>query len=164
MGGNSGAMGPVIGDLMQMQKEKQIQQAGGAGYQAPSPPNVYRQQQGPSQISPFVQQQRMQQMQPQMQMQRGLGQQQYVSPLQSMLSRILSGYNPQQFNQQAMMQQNMPNNYGQMYRPNMAQAQQNLARVAPPVMPPAPTPEPVAEPQATGGYGGSQFDGGAGGG
>ncbi len=110
----------------------------GAGYQAPAPANVYRQQQGPSQVSPFVQQQqRMQQMQPQMpqqmQMQRGLGQQQAISPLQSMLSRIMSGYSPQQFNQQGMMQQNMPNSYGQMYRPDMAQVQQNLSRVTPSV-------------------------------
>jgi hypothetical protein len=101
----------------------------------------------------------MQQMQmpQQMQMQRGLGQQQYVSPLQSMLSRILSGYNPQQFNQQQfnpqrMMQQGMPQQgYGQMYRPDMTQAQQNLYRVAPPVMPPAPTPEPAPEAPAGGG-------------
>ena len=127
----------------------------GVGYQAPAPANVYRQQQGPSQISPFVQQQQRMQMPQQMQMQmpqqiqRGLGQQQYVSPLQSMLSRIMSGYNPQQFNQQGMMQQGMPNSYGQMYRPDMAQAQQNLSRVSAPVMPPAPAPEPT--PDAGGG-------------
>jgi hypothetical protein len=160
MGGNAGSLNPISAAITRLQPQQNTPQTEGAGYQAPPPPNVYRQQQAPAQISPFVQQQRMQQMQPQMQMQRGLGQQQYVSPLQSMLSRILSGYNPQQFNQQQfnpqrMMQQGMPQQgYGQMYRPDMAQVQQNLTRVAPPVMPPAPTPEPVAEPQATGGYGG----------
>ena len=146
MGGNSNAMGPVIGNLMQKQQQPTQQPGPGANYQAP-PANIYRQQQSPAQMSPFVQQQ--------MQMQRGLGQQQYVSPLQSMLSRILAGHNPQQFNQQVMPPQGMPpQGYGQMYRPNMDQVHQNLYRVAPPVMPPAPTPEPVAEPQATGGYGG----------
>ena len=132
----------------------------GVGYQAPAPANVYRQQQTSPQMSPFVQQQRMQQMQmpQQMQMQRGLGQQQYISPLQSMLSSILSGYNPQQFNQQQfnpqrMMQQGMPNNYGQMYRPDMAQAQQNLTRVSAPYIPPPP-PAPEPAPEATAGGGG----------
>lgn len=143
-----GSISPISAILNKQQQAPE--QAGGVGYQAPAPANVYRQQQAPTQMSPFVQQQ----------MQRGLGQQQYVSPLQSMLSRILSGYNPQQFNQQqfnpqGMMQQGMPpQGYGQMYRPNMGQVQQNLARVAPPVMPPAPTPEPVAEPQVAAGGGG----------
>ena len=154
-------MGGSIGNPIQAVLQRQIQNTPqqGVGYQAPAPANVYRQQQGPSQISPFVQQQqRMQQMQMPQQIQRGLGQQQYVSPLQSMLSRIMSGYNPQQFNQQqfnprGMMQQGMPNNYGQMYRPDMAQVQQNLSRVSAPYIPPPP-PAPEPAPEATAGGGG----------
>ena len=144
-------------------------QSGGVGYQAPAPANVYRQQQqAPYQISPFVQQQmqmqraqQMQQMQPEI---RGLGQQDYVSPLQSMLSNVLYGYNPQQFNQQpnqqqanpqqfdlqAMMQQAMPSYSGPAYRPDMAQVQQNLNRVSAPYIPPPPAPEPAPD---TGGGG-----------
>ena len=150
MGGNISS--PIQAVLQRQQPQPTLQP--GAGYQAPTPANVYRQQQTPYQVSPFVQQQmqmqRMQQMQMPQQI-RGLGQQQYVSPLQSMLSRIMSGYNPQQFNPQAMMQQGMPSYGNQMYRPDMAQVQQNLNRVSAPVMPPAPTPAPAPEVAAGGG-------------
>ena len=148
-----------IGDLMQMQKEKAAQQ--GAAYEAPAPANVYKQQQTPYQVSPFVQQQ-MQQMQRMQQMQqmqpeiRGLGQQDYVSPLQSMLNSVLYEYSPQQFNpqqfdlQSMMQQQPMPSYSGPAYRPDIAQVQQNLNRVSAPYIPPPPAPEPAPD---TGGGG-----------
>jgi len=156
-----------IGDLLQMQKEKAAQQ--GAAYEAPAPANVYKQQQQTPyqeayQPSPFVQQQmqqlqrmqQMQQMQPEI---RGLGQQDYVSPLQSMLNSVLYEYSPQQFNPQqfdlqAMMQQGMPSYSGPAYKPDMAQVQQNLNRVSAPYIPP-PAPKPAPD---TGG-GGMQSSG-----
>jgi len=147
-----------IGDLLQMQKEKAAQQ--GAAYEAPAPANVYKQQQTPYQVSPFVQQQmqqlqrmqQMQQMQPEI---RGLGQQDYVSPLQSMLSNVLYEYSPQQFNPQqfdlqGLMQQGMPSYSGPTYRPDMAQVHQNLNRVSAPYIPPPP-PAPEPAPDAGGG-------------
>jgi hypothetical protein len=152
-----------IGDLLQMQKEKAAQQ--GAAYEAPAPANVYKQQQQTPyqeayQPSPFVQQQmqqlqrmqQMQQMQPEI---KGLGQQDYVSPLQSMLNNVLYEYSPQQFNPQqfdlqAMMQQGMPSYSGPAYRPDMAQVHQNLNRVSAPYIPPPP-PAPEPAPDAGGG-------------
>jgi hypothetical protein len=161
-----GSISPISAALQRMQQQNAPQPGQGVGYQAPAPANVYRQQQSPYRISPFVQQQmQMQRMQQMQQMQpevRGLGQQDYVSPLQSMLSNVLYGYNPQQFNQQpnpqqfdlqAMMQQAMPSYSGPAYRPDMAQVQQNLSRVSAPYIPPPP-PAPEPAPEATAGGGG----------